>query len=117
MASFVLSLHSSQSDYTSAQNLIQFADAALDADHSIKAIFLYQDAVWHASPHIVTPTDEYQLNQQWQRLAGRDIPLLLCVTAAEKRGMNLTATAPFTVAGLAEFAMITAKTDKWIQFK
>ncbi|OUL56677.1 sulfurtransferase complex subunit TusD [Pseudoalteromonas ulvae] len=117
MASFVLSLHSSQSDYTSAMNLIHFANAACDAGHSIEAIFLYQDAVWHSSPHIVTPSDEYPIHQQWQKLADRGLNLLLCVTAAEKRGINLNSTAPFTVAGLAEFAMTTAKADKWIQFK
>jgi len=41
----------------------------------------------------------------------------LCITAAEKRGLDIKNTGPFTVAGLAEFAMTVAKANKWIQFK
>ncbi len=42
---------------------------------------------------------------------------MLCVTAAEKRGLDIKHTNVFNVAGLAEFAMLASDADKWIQFK
>ena len=42
---------------------------------------------------------------------------MLCVTAAEKRGLDMQNTGVFAVAGLAEFAMLASEADKWIQFK
>ncbi|MDP5212187.1 sulfurtransferase complex subunit TusD [Pseudoalteromonas tunicata] len=117
MASFVLSLHSSPSHSNSVINLVQFANTCLQQAHEIKAIFLYQDAVWHASSNFMIPTDEYQFTAQWHTLSDAAIPLLLCVTAAEKRGLDLSSCSPFQVAGLAEFAMTAATADKWVQFK
>jgi len=118
VANFVLSLHASPSDSDACLSLLNFAKATLGAGHTIDAIFLYQEAIWHASEHFMIAKDEVQLNDQWQSFVNDSkIPLLLCITAAEKRGLDIKNTGPFTVAGLAEFAMTVAKADKWIQFK
>lgn len=118
MANFVLSLHASPSDSDACLSLLNFAKAALSGGHTIDAIFLYQEAIWHASEHFVIAKDEVQLNEQWQSFVDDEkTPLLLCITAAEKRGLDVKNTGPFTVAGLAEFAMSVAKADKWLQFK
>ncbi|PAJ73719.1 sulfurtransferase complex subunit TusD [Pseudoalteromonas sp. NBT06-2] len=118
MANFVLSLHASPSDTDACLSLFNFAKATLCAGHTIDAIFLYQEAIWHASEHFMIAKDEVQLNEQWQSFVDdSNTPLLLCITAAEKRGLDIKNTGAFTVAGLAEFAMAVAKTDKWIQFK
>ncbi|WP_350609305.1 DsrE family protein, partial [Pseudoalteromonas sp. 41-MNA-CIBAN-0057] len=53
----------------------------------------------------------------WQQLAEKNINLMLCVTAAEKRGLDIKNTGAFAIAGLAEFAMLASEADKWIQFK
>ena len=42
---------------------------------------------------------------------------MLCVTAAQKRGLDIKNTGVFKVAGLAEFAMLASDADKWVQFK
>ena len=118
MANFVLSLHVSPSDSDSCMSLLNFAKATIKAGHSIDSIFLYQDAIWHASEHFVIAKDEVQLSDMWQEFVDDSkTPLLLCITAAEKRGLDIKNTGPFTVAGLAEFAMSVAKADKWVQFK
>lgn len=117
MARFVLSLHSAPSDHDTTQRLFKFATACLAQGHTIDAIFLYQHGVFHASEHINLATDELAISSLWHQLHQHNINLMLCVTAAEKRGLNLSSTGVFNVAGLAEFAMLASEADKWVQFK
>ncbi len=117
MATFVLSLHAPPTQHDALQGLVRFAETCIDAGHTIAAVFVYQNAVWHGASTFSLAGDELDINAQWQRLKTAGIPLLLCVTAAEKRGMNLDDTGPFEVAGLAEFAMAASEADKWVQFK
>lgn len=99
-------------DFASA---LQFARAALKAGYQVEQVFLYQDAVLAAAADIDLPADEPNLSEQ---LAGfcqqHQIPLLYCVTAAEKRGVVATDTG-FVAAGLAEFAMRLTN-SKLVQF-
>lgn len=117
MAQFVLSLHTAPTDHDTVQRLVKFVHACSDKQHSIAAVFLYQAGVYHASNHLELSSDELNIKALWQSVSALNIPLLLCVTAAEKRGVDITNTSPFTVAGLAEFAMLASESDKWVQFK
>ena len=117
MARFVLSLHTPPSDHDTTQRIVKFAHACLAQGHSVDALFLYQDAIYHASTHFELSSDELNLSSLWQQLADKNINLMLCVTAAEKRGLDMQNTGVFAVAGLAEFAMLASEADKWIQFK
>lgn len=117
MSKFTLSLHAGVADHLSLSNLSRFAHAAIKAGHEIQCIFLYQDGVYHASQCTQLASDEYDVQATWQSLSDKGIPLILCVTAAEKRGIDTNNTGLFKVAGLAEFAMLSASSDKWVQFK
>ena len=117
MARFVLSLHCAPSDHDTTQRLFKFATTCLEQGHSVDTIFLYQQGVYHASEDINLATDELAIASLWQTLHKRGIKLMLCITAAEKRGLNIAATNLFTVAGLAGFAMLASEADKWVQFK
>lgn len=117
MSKIAISVHFGVTSQSKLTLLERYIDATYANNHQISCIFLYQDGVYHASQNIVSASDELQPSAVWQRLADKAIPLLLCVTAAEKRGLNTENTTPFTVAGLAEFAMISSKSDKWVQFK
>ncbi|KAF7785675.1 tRNA 2-thiouridine synthesizing protein D [Pseudoalteromonas rubra] len=117
MSQYVLSLHSNVSDHDALQQLVRFAKALQAQDHQIKCIFLYQQAVLFASQHFSLASDELQPAQLWQSLHDAGIALKLCVTAAEKYGLDTSHCGPFEVAGLAEFAMLATKADKWVQFK
>jgi tRNA 2-thiouridine synthesizing protein D len=114
---FVLSLHTPPSDQDTTQRLVKFTQACLAQGHSIDAIFLYQQGVYHASSYFDLASDELQTPVLWQQLAAQNINLMLCVTAAEKRGLDIKNTGVFNVAGLAEFAMLASNADKWVQFK
>jgi|TARA_B110000211_G_scaffold230986_1_gene291654 tRNA 2-thiouridine synthesizing protein D len=117
LARFVLSLHTPPSDHDTSQRIIKFANACLSQGHTIDAIFLYQQGVYHASTHFDLASDELQISALWQALSSQNINLMLCVTAAEKRGLDTSNTGVFSVAGLAEFAMLVSDADKWVQFK
>ena len=117
MSQIALSVHFGVTAQSKLTLLERYVDAALAANHQISCIFLYQDGVYHASNKIVQAADELQTQAIWSHFAALNIPLLLCVTAAEKRGLGTDNTAPFKVAGLAEFAMLSAAADKWVQFK
>lgn len=119
MTSYLLTIHSGPWSNQSVSTACQFAKTALLAGNEIKAIFLYQDGVLNGLKDIDIPSDE--LNGQNLLLAlskAHNLDILLCVTAAEKRGIQQHSIADgFTIAGLAEYAELSASTDKVIQFK
>jgi tRNA 2-thiouridine synthesizing protein D len=99
-------------DFASA---LQFSKAALRNGYKIEQVFLYQDAVLAAAEHIDLPADEINLGRVLADYCKEfNIPLLYCVTAAEKRGLTQV-TSGFVAAGLAEFAMRLAN-SKLVQF-
>lgn len=99
--------------FASAQ---QFARSALTHGYQLEQIFLYEDAVLAVQPNIDLPADEPDLSAQLAEFClQQNLPLLYCVTAAEKRGVCAADNSPFIAAGLAEFAMRLTGT-KVIQF-
>lgn len=99
-------------DFASA---LHFASNALASGYQIEQIFLYQDAVLAAAANLDLPADEPNLSQKLMDFCqANQIPLLYCVTAAEKRGVMAAATG-FVGAGLAEFAMRLTN-SKLVQF-
>lgn len=99
---------------------LRFLQHAVEAKHSIHSVFLYRDAVAAASALIDLPSDEPDLSVKLQQFCQtHQIPLLFCITAAEKRGVcsnEVAAAEGYTAAGLAEFAMGLAQVDKLVQF-
>lgn len=118
MTSYILVLHAPAWSHQSVSTLVDFADVAVAAGKQLKAVFLYQDAVLNAQPQLDVPSDELNGQHLLLSLSKRhDVPLMLCVTAAEKRGINAELIqSGFQIAGLAEFAEMSIHTDKLIQF-
>ena len=95
---------------------LQFAKAALTAGYSIEQVFLYEEAVLAAAAAIDLPTDERNLAAELAEFCQQQqLPLLYCVTAAEKRGVQAANPSLFQAAGLAEFAMRLSN-SKLVQF-
>ncbi|WP_372625840.1 DsrE/DsrF/TusD sulfur relay family protein [Arsukibacterium sp.] len=115
MTTFSLLLTTSPLASQSFASALQFCNAAVAAGYQIEQIFLYQDAIFAASAEIDLPADEPNLSQLLAVFCQQNhIPLLYCVTAAEKRGM-LDPGSSFIGAGLAEFAMRLTN-SKLVQF-
>jgi tRNA 2-thiouridine synthesizing protein D len=83
-------LYNSQAAYAG----LQFCRAALDAGHAIEQVFFYQDGVSIANRFSTPLADEFDGHHQWIELAQRhSFPVMVCVSAAERRGILNSATA------------------------
>lgn len=106
---------------TTAINLVR---AALDSGVSVIGVFFYQDGVLNAAKYLSIPSDEFQTLAKWQQLNSEyNVPLYLCITAAEKRGLSdelnnhesSNIDAAFTVSGLGELVELTSKAERVVQ--
>lgn len=77
-------VYSSQSAYSA----LQFCKAAYACGHTVSQVFFYRDAVSQASRLTVPLDDEFNALEQWQNFyKSTNTPLLVCVSAAERRGI------------------------------
>ncbi len=120
---------------------LDFIRTALENGVDVIGIFFYQDGVLNASKHLSMPNDEFQTNAHWQQLhSDFNLPLYLCISAAQKRGLsdeilqesdsnidNSLADSTdknnssnivdiFTIAGLGELVTLSSVADKVVQF-
>ncbi len=103
---------------------INMVTTALTMKIAVVGVFFYQDGVLNGSQHLALPNDEYQAHQQWQLLHHKyNLPLHLCATAAEKRGLSddindnqaTNVHEAFTLSGLGELVELNVKADRLIQ--
>jgi len=102
---------------------LTYVEAALVAGINVIGVFFYQDGAMHANKDISIASDEYQAIVHWQRLQQQyQLPLHICITAAEKRGIacdsidNEQVNKAFTVSGLGELVELTTKASRLVQF-
>jgi len=100
---------------------LDYIKSALNSDIELIGVFFYQDGVLHANANVQIASDEFQVISHWQNLHQKyQLPLHLCITAAEKRGMSAedenSINTIFTVSGLGELVELTTKADRMVQF-
>ena len=100
---------------------LDYIEAALKSGVELIGVFFYQDGVMHANKNIQIASDEFQAINHWQQLYQQyKLPLHLCITAAEKRGMNdenrQSIHSIFTVSGLGELVELSTTADRMVQF-
>jgi tRNA 2-thiouridine synthesizing protein D len=102
---------------------LTYVEAALVAGINVIGVFFYQDGAMHANKDISIASDEYQAIEHWQQLHKQyQLPLHICITAAEKRGIacesidNDQVNEAFTVSGLGELVELTTKAARLVQF-
>lgn len=120
MAKFaVIVTTSPYSNYTATA--IDVVKAITDSGNEVLGVFFYQDGVLNANSYTAIPQDEFQSHSQWIKLQEeQNIPLHLCITAAEKRGMSDDALTNnigphFTISGLGELVELTNSCDRVLQ--
>jgi len=100
---------------------IKLITGALSHGISVIGVFFYQDGVINASKDIQIPSDEFQTLRAWRTLHQQyQVPLHLCITAGEKRGLvcegeNTNIDEAFTISGLGELVELTSKADRVVQ--
>ena len=100
---------------------LDYIETALKAEVELVGVFFYQDGVMHANTNVQIASDEFQVLSHWQRLhQGYKLPLHLCITAAEKRGISdehaQNIHSIFTVSGLGELVELSSMADRMVQF-
>jgi len=100
---------------------LDYIETALKSGIELVGVFFYQDGVIHANQQAHIASDEFQCIKQWQALQQTfQLPLHLCITAAEKRGLSdeqpNTIHPIFTVSGLGELIELVNKADRLVQF-
>jgi tRNA 2-thiouridine synthesizing protein D len=129
MASFSLLITKAAFDQQDAYSAYRFALSVIKLGHQLKGIFFYQSGVHNSNAFQSGHSDELNLYNCWQTLAEEhDIPLLVCVTAANRRGIinqedatdldieHFNLAAPFTEVGLGDLVELMNDSDRLIQF-
>lgn len=104
---------------------LAFAEQALlNKNVELIGVFFYQDGVLTANKNVVLPNDELQAVNAWKRLYQQyQLPLHLCISAGEKRGLSdhnddnkiANISPEFTVSGLGELVSLTTMADRVVQ--
>ena len=100
---------------------LDYVETALKSGVELVGVFFYQDGVIHANQQVDIASDEFQCIKHWQALQQTfKLPLHLCITAAEKRGLSdeqpNNIHSIFTVSGLGELVELVNKADRLVQF-
>lgn len=106
-----------------------FTRSALDQGHGVVRVFFYHDGVNNGTRLTVPPQDEPRIVEDWCRLgAEHDLDLVVCVAAAQRRGImderearrhDLPAAnlAPgFRIAGLGQLIEAAIESDRLLTF-
>lgn len=119
-------LYDTQAGYSA----LRFCQAALAQGNVIVQVFFYQSGVSQATALAAPLADEFDASTQWAELSRKwDVPLLVCISAAERRGIlndeqriefgksasNLHPA--FTVAGLGSLHEASLAADRTVTFK
>lgn len=129
MAVYSLLITHSPFEITKTVAAQAFASELIAQGQTLKNIFFYGEGTHHANALVQLPSDEYQWHHRWQRIQTMaQCSLLVCVTAAVKRGLlseieaneagidMATITSPFEQAGLGEFFTQLHECDQLVQF-
>jgi len=106
-----------------------FARAAIEAGHEITRVFFYHDGVHNGSRLSSPPTDDRNVVVRWSELAStHEVDLVICVAAAERRGIVDAAAARrlhkdadnlapgFRISGLGQLVQMGVESDRLLVF-
>jgi len=74
--------------HQSSDSAYQFVKAALSKGHKIYRVFFYHDGVNNGTRYATPPQDDRNLTNLWSEIAKEnDIDMVVCVAAAQRRGI------------------------------
>ncbi len=74
--------------HQSADSAIAFVKAAIEKGHEVMRVFFYHDGVNNGTRYGVPPQDDRNITVQWGEIAEKhNIDLVICVAAAQRRGI------------------------------
>ena len=74
--------------HQASDTAFQFVSAALAKGHEIVRVFFYHDGVNNGTKMAVPPQDDRHIPNNWAQLGKtNDLDLVLCIAAAQRRGI------------------------------
>ena len=74
--------------HQASDSAYQFAKAALDKGHELVRVFFYHDGVNNGTRLTTPPQDDRNIVNRWSELSKKhNLDLVLCVAAAQRRGI------------------------------
>lgn len=126
---FAIQINSSPYRSNAGHTAYRFINAALAQGHEVFRVFFYHDGIYHGLRHATPPDDELQFTAQWSELSRRyRIDLVLCISAAQRRGLLCADEAQrqrkqdndladgFRISGLGQLVEATLVSDRFIVF-
>ncbi len=85
---FTIQVNEGPYTHQASDSAFHFAKAALDKGHEIFRVFFYHDGVNNATRLTTPPQDDRNIVNRWSALAAEhNIDLVVCVAAAQRRGI------------------------------
>ena len=126
---FAIMVNEGPYTHQSSDTAYQFTRAALDQGHEIVRVFFYHDGVNNGTRFTAPPQDDRHLVNRWSELGQEhNIDLVVCVAAAQRRGIideeeakrhgkNGNNIAPgFRISGLGQLIEAGIQADRLIVF-
>lgn len=115
---FALQINSSPYHSNASQTAYHFVREVLAQEHEVLRVFFYHDAIYHAFKTANPPDDEISPFKCWTELAlQKKIDLVVCVSAAQRRGLNSENLAVgFRLGGLGQLLEATILADRFLVF-
>ncbi len=101
-----------------AASALRFARAALAAGQRVPRVFFFGDGVLAARPRATRIADEPDPAAQWSALAAESgVELVVCVAAAQRRGLDAAPLAEgFRIGGLGQLIEAALDADRLLTF-
>lgn len=121
----------SEGPYThqATDSAYQFAKAAIAKGHEITRVFFYHDGVNNGTRLTVPPQDDRHIVNRWSEIAAQhNIDLVICIAAAQRRGLldeneakrqgkDASNIAPgFRISGLGQLVEAGIQSDRLVVF-
>jgi tRNA 2-thiouridine synthesizing protein D len=109
----------------SSDTAYQFIRAALRRGHEIVRVFFYYEGAYHGLRGMAPPDDEAAAVRRWSELAAEHgVDLVICISAAQRRGLLEAAEAAqdrylaagFRIAGLGLWVEACLHADRFLSF-
>jgi tRNA 2-thiouridine synthesizing protein D len=126
---FAIQVNEGPYQHQASDSAYQFTRAVLEKGHQVVRVFFFHDGVNNATRLASPPQDDRNVGRRWTELAERyDLDLVVCVAAAQRRGIvdegeaerhgkGATNLAPrFRVSGLGQLIEAAIESDRLVVF-
>lgn len=115
---YAIQVNAGPGDSPAARSAYQFIKAALAEGHDIVRLFFYHEGTYHGFAGARPAASEDRIVPDWAALAeGHGLDLVLCVAAANRRGLADSEPAPgFRIGGLGQWLEACLMADRVLVF-